>query len=168
MDLLWYSLFLLLVKLHWIDLLQFNLITGVRLHPSGVESNQFDLGSICGPVSTRVVHITQLLVWSSSIWFDSIRVLQSEVVPLEVKQFDSIRIYTMSATKLIRIDSNWHASVNRLLVCWCVHIQNTLTVGKNHWAFTVYMVACCYWSPLWRCTALFVLTTFSSVHGSKF
>ena len=52
-----------------------------------------------------------------SIQLDSIRVPKFEVVPSESKQFDSIHVYTTSETEPVRINSNWHASVNGLLEC---------------------------------------------------
>ena len=49
---------------------------------------------------------------------------QSEVVPPESKQFDSIRVYTMSEIEPVRIDSNLCASVNGLLHQWlmCIYM----------------------------------------------
>ena len=83
------------------------------VYTRGAELNQFDFGSICETAFTRVVRmIAQWLLVQSS----SIRVAQSEVVPSELKQLNSIRVYTMSETEPVWIDLNLRASVNRLLV----------------------------------------------------
>ena len=63
------------------------------VYTSGVESNQFDLGSILGTVFTRVVCITHLLIQSSSIRFDSSTTVRGGTIGIEAVRFDSCLHY---------------------------------------------------------------------------
>ena len=78
-------------------------------------SIQFNYRSTFTPlVLNRISSILVQYTTINSIQLDSIRGSQSEVVPSESKQFDSIRVYTMSEIEPVRIDSNLCASANGL------------------------------------------------------
>ena len=87
------------------------------VYTSGAESDQFDPWN-CIYTCSAYYTATNL------IQLDSIRVPQSEVVPSESNQFDSIRVYSMSETEPVRSDLNLHPSVNGLLVQACIGLMH--------------------------------------------
>ena len=86
------------LKLICFDSIQFQ----EYVYTSGAESNQFDLSSICGTTFTCVVHITRVLVRSSSIRFNLSTTVQSGTIRIKAVRFDSCLHYEWNRTS-----SNW-------------------------------------------------------------